>query len=296
MARIVRCSLIQTNTGVAVSDAGVKQPSFVAIKHAALQMHTAMIRRAAADGAQIVCLQEMFNGPYYCAEQTEQWRGFAEPIPNGETTQAMMKLARELGVALIVPIAEAGAAGVSYNSAAVIGREGGWLGTYRKMHIPHGPPAFWEKYYFQRGDLGFPVFDLGFCRIGVYLCYDRHFPEGARVMGLRGAEILFNPSAVIAGPGEAIWKIEQPALAIANGYFVGAANRVGVEEPWKIGQFFGQSYFCDPRGTIIAEGSRENEEIVTADLDLDFIAEVRKGWQFNRDRRPDAYGELSVDR
>jgi len=203
----------------------------------------------------------------------------------------MTTLARELGVALIVPIAEA-AGDDLYNSAAVIGRDGTWLGTYRKMHIPHGPPAFWEKYHFQPGDLGFPVFDLGFCGIGVYLCYDRHFPEGARVMGLRGAEILFNPSAAIAGPGEAIWKIEQPALAIANGYFVGAVNRVGVEEPWKIGQFFGQSYFCDPRGTIIAQGSRENEEIVTADLDLDFIAEVRKGWQFNRDRRPDAYGEL----
>lgn len=290
MSRIIRCSLIQTANKVAPE---AETGSFAAIKSAALERHTAMIRGAAKDGAQIACMQEMFNGPYFCAEQTERWRQFAEPIPDGETTQAMMRLARETGVALVVPIAEAGDDGAYYNSAAVIGQDGRFAGTYRKMHIPHGPPAFWEKYHFSPGNLGFPVFDLGFCRIGVYLCYDRHFPEGARVLGLRGAEIVFNPSAVIAGPGEAIWKIEQPALAIANGYFVGAVNRVGVEAPWNIGQFFGQSYFCDPRGTIIAEGSRENEEIVTADLDLDWIAQVRKGWAFNRDQRPDAYGELA---
>jgi N-carbamoylputrescine amidase len=291
MARIVRCSLIQTKNEIAPGS-GADGPSLAAIRQAMADKHTRLVRQAAADGAQIVCLQEMSSGPYFCAEQTERWREFAEPIPNGPTTRQMMSLARELGVALIVPLAEAGSDGAFYNSAAVIGRDGAWLGTYRKMHIPHGPPAFWEKYHFSPGNLGFPVFDLGFCRIGVYLCYDRHFPEGARVMGLRGAEILFNPSAVIAGPGEAIWRIEQPALAIANGYFVGAVNRVGVEEPWRIGQFFGQSYFCDPRGRIVAEGSRENEEIVTADLDLDSIAEVRKGWQFHRDRRPDAYAEL----
>ncbi len=295
MARVVRCSLIQTASSVAPAEEGVDPAgsSFAAIKRAALQKHVGMIRRAAAEGARIVCLQEMSNGPYYCGEQTARWRGFAESIPEGETTRAMMDLAREAGVAVVAPIAEAGANGQFYNSAAVIGRDGAWLGTYRKMHLPHGPPAFWEKYHFSPGNLGFPVFELGFCRIGVYLCYDRHFPEGARVMGLRGAEILFNPSAVIAGPGEAIWRIEQPALAIANGYFVGAVNRVGIEEPWRIGQFFGQSYFCDPRGKIIAEGSRENEEVVTADLDLDLIAEVRKGWTFDRDRRPDAYGDLA---
>ncbi|HWB32306.1 MAG TPA: nitrilase-related carbon-nitrogen hydrolase [Acidobacteriaceae bacterium] len=291
MARMVRCSLIQTQNALAPSaDAG--GPSAAAIKQPMLEKHAALIRQAAADGAQIVCLQEMSNGPYFCAEQTQRWQAFAEPIPDGPTTQRMMALAKELGVALVVPIAESAEEGALYNSAAVIGRDGGFVGTYRKMHIPHGPPAFWEKYYFRPGDLGFPVFDLGFCKIGVYLCYDRHFPEGARVMGLAGAEILFNPSAVIAGPGETIWRIEQPALAIANGYFVGAVNRVGTEAPWRIGQFFGQSYFCDPRGRIVAEGSRENEEVVTADLDLDLIAEVRKGWQFNRDRRPDAYGAL----
>jgi N-carbamoylputrescine amidase len=292
MARVVRCSLIQTKNELApAAESG--GPSLSAIKQAMVEKHAALVRRAAADGAQIVCLQEMSNGPYFCAEQTDRWQGFAEAIPEGPTMQQMMAIAKEVRVAIILPIAEAAADGALYNSAAVIGSDGALVGVYRKMHIPHGPPGFWEKHYFRPGDLGFPVFDLGFCRIGVYLCYDRHFPEGARVMGLRGAEILFNPSAVIAGPGEAIWKIEQPALAIANGYFVGAVNRVGTEAPWKIGQFFGQSYFCDPRGGILAEGSRENEEIVTADLDLDQIAEVRKGWQFNRDRRPDAYGELA---
>ncbi len=291
MTRVVRCSLIQAKNEVAPGVDG-QGPSLAGIKQLMIDKHIAMVRIAAADGAQIVCLQEMSNGPYFCAEQTERWHEFTEPIPEGPTTQQMMRLARELSVAMIVPIAEAAADGLLFNSAAVIATNGGYLGTYRKMHIPHGPPGFWEKYYFRPGDLGFPVFDLGFCKIGVYLCYDRHFPEGARVMGLNGAEILFNPSAVIAGPSEPIWRVEQPALAVANGYFVGAINRVGTEAPWNIGEFFGQSYFCDPRGNILAEGSRDKDEIVTADLDLDMIAAVRRGWQFNRDRRPETYGEL----
>ena len=178
MARIVRCSLIQTKNEIAPSaDAG--GPAWAAIRQAMTDKHSGLIRRAAADGARIVCLQEMSSGPYFCAEQTPRWREFAEAIPDGPTTRHMMSLARELGVALIVPLAEAGSDGAFYNSAAVIAHDGAWLGTYRKMHIPHGPPAFWEKYHFSPGNLGFPVFDLGFCRIGVYLCYDRHFPEGA---------------------------------------------------------------------------------------------------------------------
>jgi len=288
---MVRCSLIQAKNEVAPGE-DAQGPSPAVIREPMIEKHIAMVRTAAADGAQLVCLQEIFSGPYFCAEQTQRWYELAEAIPDGPTVRRMMQLAKELGVALVVPIYEAEVGGVFYNSATVIGRDGTFLGTYRKMHIPHGGPGFWEKYYFRPGNLGFPVFDLGFCRIGVYLCYDRHFPEGARVMGLGGAEILFNPSAVIAGPGEAIWKIEQPALAIANGYFVGAINRVGTEAPWNIGHFFGQSYFCDPRGKILVEGSRDNDEIVTADLDLDLIAEVRRGWQFNRDRRPETYGEL----
>jgi N-carbamoylputrescine amidase len=266
--------------------------SLAAIKQPMLDKHIAMVRAAAADGAQIVCLQEIFNGPYFCAEQTARWQAFAERIPDGPTVQLMLSLAKELAVALIVPIYEVEDGDAFYNSAAVIGRDGAFLGTYRKAHIPHAAPGFWEKFYFRPGNLGFPVFDLGLCRIGVYLCYDRHFPEGARVMGLNGAEIVFNPSAVIAGPNDFLWKIEPPALAVANGFFVAAINRVGTEAPWNLGQFFGQSYFCNPRGKILAQGSRDKDEIVTADLDLDSIAEVRRAWPFYRDRRPDLYGDL----
>jgi N-carbamoylputrescine amidase len=271
--------------------------SLAAIKHAMVQKHVSMVHQAAADGAQIVCLQEIFNGPYFCAEQTTRWHPFAERIPHGPTVQLMSSLARELGVALIVPIyevddTEAEGSQIFYNSAAAIGRDGAFLGKYRKAHIPHAAPGFWEKFYFRPGNLGFPVFDLGFCRIGVYLCYDRHFPEGARAMGLNGAEIVFNPSAVIAGPNDFLWKIEPPALAVANGYFVAAINRVGTEAPWNLGEFFGQSYFCNPRGKILTEGARYRDQIVTADLDLDLIAEVRSAWPFYRDRRPDLYADL----
>ncbi len=291
MARVIRCSLIQAKNDVPPVPEGAGA-SLGEIKQAMIEKHLSMIRAAAAAGARIVCLQEIFNGPYFCAEQATRWYDSAERVPEGSTVQTMMALARELGVALVVPLFEVEESGLFYNSAAVIGRDGSFLGTYRKMHIPHAGPGFWEKFYFRPGNLGFPVFDLGFCRIGVYLCYDRHFPEGARSLGLHGAEIVFMPSAVIAGPSEALWRIEQPALAVANGYFVGSINRVGTEAPWNIGAFFGQSYFCNPRGTILAEGSRDQEEIVTADLDLDMIAEVRRSWQFYRDRRPEMYGEL----
>jgi N-carbamoylputrescine amidase len=266
--------------------------SLAEIKKAMIDKHVGMIRTAAKDGAQIVCLQEIFYGPYFCAEQTTRWYESTEKVPGGPTVQLMMGLARELGVALVVPIYEVEDEGVFYNTAAVIGRDGAYLGKYRKAHIPHVAPGFWEKFYFRPGNLGFPVFDLGFCKIGIYICYDRHFPEGARALGLNGAEIVFNPSATVAGLSEYLWKIEQPAHAVANGYFVGAINRVGTEEPWKIGEFYGQSYFCNPRGKIIAEGSRDRDEIVTADLDLDMIAEVRRTWQFYRDRRPEMYGDL----
>ena len=160
-----------------------------------------------------------------------------------------------------------------------------YLGKYRKTHIPHVAPGFWEKFYFRPGNLGYPVFDLGFAKIGVYICYDRHFPEGARCLGLNGAEIVFNPSATVAGLSEYLWKLEQPAHAAANGYFIAAINRVGTEAPWNIGEFYGTSYFCNPRGKIIAEAARDKDEVLTADLNLDEIAEVRRTWQFYRDRQ-----------
>jgi beta-ureidopropionase len=291
MARAVRCSLIQAKNVVPAGLDGAGA-SLSEIKQAMVDKHVAMIRAAAAEGAQIVCLQEIFYGPYFCAEQTTRWYDSTEQVPEGPTTQLMVGLAKELGVALVVPVYEVEEEGVFYNTAAVIGRDGEYLGKYRKTHIPHVAPGFWEKFYFRPGNLGYPVFDLGFCKIGVYICYDRHFPEGARALGLNGAEIVFNPSATVAGLSEYLWKLEQPAHAVANGYFVGAINRVGTEEPWKIGEFYGQSYFCNPRGKIVAEGSRDKDEIVTADLDLDMIAEVRRTWQFYRDRRPDMYGDL----
>lgn len=286
MSRIVRCSLIQAANVVA------PERPLAEIKQAMVEKHVAMIRQAAAAGAQIVCLQEIFYGPYFCAEQSTRWYDFTEPVPDGPTTQLIRKLARELHIAVVLPVYEVEADGIYYNTAAVIQNNGDYLGKYRKTHIPHVQPGFWEKYYFRPGNLGYPVFDLGFAKVGVYICYDRHFPEGARALGLNGAEIVFNPSATVAGLSEYLWKLEQPAHAAANGYFVGAINRIGTEAPWNIGEFYGQSYFCDPRGQIFALASRDKDEVLTADLDLDKIAEVRKTWQFYRDRRPETYGDL----
>ncbi|HUP04968.1 MAG TPA: nitrilase-related carbon-nitrogen hydrolase [Bryobacteraceae bacterium] len=286
MARTVRCSLIQA------SNAAAPGASLEATKQAMIEKHVGLIEQAAKAGAQVVCLQEIFFGPYFCAEQTTKWYDFTEPVPDGPTVQLMRDLARRHRLALVVPVYEVEQAGVYYNTAAVIGNDGRYLGKYRKTHIPHVGPGFWEKFYFRPGNLGYPVFDLGFARIGVYICYDRHFPEGARALGLKGAEIVFNPSATVAGLSEHLWKLEQPAHAVANGYFLGAINRVGVEAPWNIGEFYGSSYFCDPRGRIFAQASRDKDEVLTADLDLDAIAEVRKTWQFYRDRRPETYGPL----
>ena len=287
MPRIVRCSLIQA-ANVASPESPLDE-----VKQAMIDKHVEYIRQAAQNGAQIVCLQEIFYGPYFCAEQETRWYDLTEPIPSGPTIRLMQDVARQHRVALIVPIYEREQEGVYYNTAAVLGPDGKFLGKYRKNHIPHVAPGFWEKFYFRPGNLGYPTFDLGFARIGVYICYDRHFPEGARALGLNGAEIVFNPSATVAGLSEYLWKLEQPAHAVANGYFIGAINRVGVEAPWNIGHFYGSSYFCNPRGQIVAQASRDNDEVLTADLDLDMIREVRNTWQFFRDRRPDSY-ELLV--
>ncbi len=286
MPRVVRCSLIQASN-VAPADSPLDK-----VKQAMIEKHEGYIAQAAQAGSQITCLQEIFYGPYFCAEQQTRWYDFTEPIPDGPTVKYMQELARRHHMALIVPIYEVEQEGIYYNTAAVIDSSGKYLGKYRKHHIPHVAPGFWEKFYFRPGNLGYPVFDLGFVRIGVYICYDRHFPEGARALGLNGAEIVFNPSATVAGLSEHLWKLEQPAHAVANGYFIGAINRVGTEAPWNIGHFYGSSYFCNPRGQIIAQASREKDEVLTADLDLDQIKEVRQTWQFFRDRRPDSYEDL----
>jgi beta-ureidopropionase len=286
MSRVVRGALIQaTLCEPATSPAAV-------VKKAMIDKHIALIAAAAKEGAQVVCLQELFYGPYFCAEQQARWYELTERVPDGPTTKLMAELARQHQIVLVVPVYEEDLTGVYYNTAAVIDADGRYLGKFRKMHIPHCAPGFWEKFYFRPGNLGYPVFETRVGKVGVYICYDRHFPEGARCLGLNGAEIVFNPSATVAGLSEYLWKLEQPAHAVANGYFVGAINRPGFEEPWRIGEFYGQSYFCDPRGQMLAVGKRDNDDIVIADLDLDVIRDVRNTWQFFRDRRPETYGTI----
>jgi len=286
MPRIVKCGLIQTSMACAASE------PLTIIREANLNKTLELIEQAAREGVQILSMQEIFTGPYFCAEQTPRWYESTERIPDGPTVTLMQQLARRHKMVIVVPIYEEEATGIYYNTAAVIDADGSYLGKYRKHHIPHCLPGFFEKYYFRPGNLGYPVFDTAYAKVGVYICYDRHFPEGARILGLNGAEIVFNPSATVAGLSEYLWKLEQPAHAVANAYFVGAINRVGVEAPWNIGEFYGQSYFCDPRGQFIAMGSRDKDELITAELDLDQIREVRNIWPFYRDRRPDSYGPL----
>jgi N-carbamoylputrescine amidase len=256
-----------------------------------IDKHVALIETAAKKGVQMLGLQEIFYGPYFCAEQDTKWYDTAERI-DGPTTKLMQKLAKKHQMVIVSPIYETPSTGTYYNTAAVIDADGSLAGIYRKNHIPHCAPGFWEKFYFKPGNLGYPVFQTRYAKVGVYICYDRHFPDGARILGLNGAEIVFNPSATVKGLSQYLWKLEQPAHAVANQYFVGASNRVGLEKPWNMGEFYGQSYFCDPRGQILAIGSPNKTELVTANLDFDQILEVRKVWQFFRDRRPETYGEL----
>lgn len=286
MTRMVKCGLIQAKNACSTDEPIEK------IKQANIEKNLKYIEEAANAGVQIICMQEVFTTPYFCAEQNTHWYESVEAIPDGPTVRLMQEVARKHSMVIIVPIYEEEITGVYYNTAAVIDADGRYLGKYRKNHIPHTAPGFWEKFYFKPGNLGYPTFETAFARIGVYICYDRHFPEGARALGLNGAEIVFNPSATVAGLSEYLWELEQPAHAVANGYFVGAINRVGHEQPWDIGEFYGKSYFCNPRGKIIAQASRDSDELVIADLNLDEIREVRNVWQFFRDRRPESYDDL----
>lgn len=288
MARKVISGLIQASNPI--NDESV---SVADVQKAMLDKHLPMIHEAGKKGVQILCLQEIFNGPYFCPGQDKRWYDAAEAVP-GPTVDVMAELARQYQMVIVVPLYEREQAGIYYNTAAIIDADGSYLGKYRKTHIPQ-TSGFWEKYFFRPGNLGYPVFKTRYATIGAYICYDRHFPEGARALGLAGAEIVYNPSATVAGLSQHLWKIEQPAHAIANGYFVGAINRVGTEAPWNIGKFYGNSYFVDPRGQIIACGSEDQDELVVAELDLSMIEEVRRTWQFFRDRRPDAYGPLTED-
>lgn len=284
MLRIVKCGLIQASNPK-------HEGSLEEIKEAMIQKHIPMIEDAGKKGVQILCLQEIFFGPYFCAEQDIKWYGSAEPVP-GPTTERLSEYAKKYRMVMIVPVYEKAMDGVYYNTAAVIDADGKYLGKMRKIHIPHTWPGFWEKFYFKPGNLGYPVFETAYAKIGIFICYDRHFPEGARILALKGAEILFNPSATTAGKSRYLWELEQPAQAVANGVFIGAINRVGTEKPWEFGRFYGASYFVDPKGKLITQASEDTDELVVADIDLEQIREVRDGWQFFRDRRPEMYKEI----
>jgi N-carbamoylputrescine amidase len=274
MASVVKAGLIQTKASYNKQENIDKAISF--------------IEKGVQQDVQVFGLQELFFSPYFAAEQDNKWFEWAEPIP-GPTTSIMQEVAKKHKVVIVVPVFEEANRGVYYNTTAVIDADGEILGLYRKNHIPQ-LKGFWEKFYFKPGNLGYPVFDTAYCKVGVYTCYDRHFPEGARILGLNGAEIVFNPSATVDSLSKYLWELEQPAHAVANMYYVGAINRVGKE--MEESPFFGSSYFVNPRGQIIEKGSYDQEEIIIADLDLDMITETRKLWQFYRDRRPETYDEL----
>lgn len=258
--------------------------------------HEEFARSAAAEGAQAICFQELFYGPYFGITEERKYYSFAEPA-DGPVVARFAALARELHLVMILPIYEEDMPGVYYNTAVVVDADGSIAGKYRKNHIPH-VDNFYEKFYFRPGNLGWPVFDTAIGKIGVTICYDRHFPEGWRMLGLGGAEIVFNPNASKPGLSNRLWDLEQPTAAAANGYFVVVPNRVGREDN-EYGElavdFYGTSYVADPRGNFVGErGSSSAEELLVRDLDLDLVREVRNEWQFYRDRRPDAYGALTA--
>ncbi len=286
MARIVRGALVQTTW------AGDKQSM--------IDKHVSYVEQAAKEGAQVMCFQELFYGPYFCQIQDPKFYGYTEPMPDGPTTKLMQALAKKHKLVLIVPMYEEDNTGVYYNTAAVIDADGSYLGKYRKTHIPH-INGFWEKFYFKPGNLGYPVFNTAIGRVGVYICYDRHFPEGPRMLGLHGAEIIFIPSATSRGLSMHLWEIEQRAHAIFNGVFVGTINRVGQEAEFGPNDYYGSSYFADSRGQYVPDvrtgdpkASDTKEQLIVCDLDFDKIREVRNTWQFYRDRRPEMYGDIAT--
>ncbi len=283
----VRCGLIQCSNPLNDESRSVAE-----IQEAMVQKHLGYIEAAGKRGVQILCLQEIFNGPYFCPSQNPRWYEAAESVP-GPTTERIAGIAKKYAMAVIVPVYEREMSGVFYNTAAVYDADGTYLGKYRKHHIPQVNPGFYEKFFFKPGNGGYPVFKTRYATIGVYICYDRHFPEGARCLGLNGAQIVFNPSATVAGLSQYLWKLEQPAHAAANGYFMGCINRVGTEGPWNIGKFYGTSYFVNPRGEITAQASEDNDELLVADLDLRMVDQVRSVWQFYRDRRPESYDQIT---
>jgi len=273
MTDVIRAALVQT--------------TWTGDKESMIKAHEDYARDAAAQGAKVICFQELFYGPYFCQVQDAAYYEYAESIP-GPTTERFQALAAELGLVMVLPMYEKEQEGVLYNTAAVVDADGKYLGKYRKHHIPQ-VNGFWEKFYFRPGNLGYPVFDTAVGKVGVYICYDRHFPEGWRELGLGGAQIVFNPSATSRGLSSYLWQLEQPASAVANEYYIAAINRVGIE-PLGDDDFYGQSYFVDPEGKFVGDvGDTNNSELIVRDLDLGLIKTVRERWQFYRDRRPESY-------
>ncbi len=278
MSNIVRAAVVQT--------------AWTGDSESMVDKNIGYAHQAAEQGARVMCFQEIFNTPYFCQVQEDEHFSTAEPIPDGPTMQKMMKVAKETEMVLVVPMFEREDDGFFYNTAGVIDADGTYLGKYRKTHIPH-TKGFWEKYYFRPGNMGYPVFDTAVGRIGVYICYDRHFPEGWRALGLAGAKLVFKPSATTRGHSKYLWDLEQPAAAVANEYFVGAINRVGPEDLDGT-DYYGSSYFVSPRGQMVGEvASDTKDEVVVRDLDMSLIEEVRRHWAFYRDRRPEIYGSLT---
>lgn len=278
--RVVRAALVQT--------------TWTGDKASMIDKHAAYVADAARQGAQVMCFQELFYGPYFCQVQDAQYYGLTEKMPDGPTVKLMQDLARQHGMVLVVPMYEQEQTGIYYNTAALIDADGKYLGKYRKTHIPQ-VKGFWEKFYFRPGNLGYPVFETAVGKVGVYICYDRHFPEGARMLGLHGAELVFIPSATSRGLSMHLWDIEQRSHAIANGYFVGTINRVGIESEFGPNDYYGSSYFCDPRGSYLGDkASDKAEELVVRDLNMELIQQVRQTWQFYRDRRPEMYGDITA--
>lgn len=262
------------------------------IRDKMLDAHIPLIEEAGKKGVQVLSFQEVFTQPYFCPSQDKKWYAAAEKIPDGHTTRLMQEYAKKYNMVIVVPIYEEDITGIYYNTAAVIDADGKYLGKYRKTHIPQ-VSGFWEKFFFKPGFSNWPVFDTAYLKLGVYICYDRHFPEGWRALALNGAEYVINPSATVAGLSQYLWKLEQPASAVANGYYVGAINRPGTEAPWNIGKFYGSSYIVNPRGEFLVEASEDKDELIIADMDMEMVREVRNQWQFFRDRRPETYPRLT---
>ncbi|QOY89716.1 carbon-nitrogen hydrolase [Paludibaculum fermentans] len=266
-----------------------------------LDKAAAKVREAAERGAQIICLQELFRSQYFCRDESADLFDLAEPVP-GPSTDVMAKLAKELGVVIVASLFERRAAGLYHNTAAILNADGTLEGIYRKMHIPDDP-LFFEKFYFTPGDLGFKNFETPFGRIGVLVCWDQWYPEGARLTALQGADILFYPTAIGWHPAEKeqygaaqldAWRTIQRGHAIANGVYVAAVNRVGFEGTPERGlEFWGNSFVADPFGVLVAEASNDKEEILVVECDRRRIEEVRRNWPFLRDRRIDFYGGIT---